>query len=78
MSHSKLEKFARMANQIGDAHASLAAEQGAAAVASHIRKFWTPKMIAETLGALDAQQIHLNDISAAGFAILRKEFASAG
>ena len=78
MSHAKLEKFARMANQIGDAFATLPADQAAVGAASHVKKFWTPKMIAETLGALDAQQIHLNDISAAGFAILRKEFASAG
>ncbi len=77
MSHAKLEKFARMANQIGDAHIALEPQKAAEGVATHVRKFWTPKMIAETLAALDAQKIRLNETSAAGFAILRKEFASA-
>jgi hypothetical protein len=74
----KIEKFARMANQIGDAHAALPAEQGAAGVASHIRKFWTPKMIAETVAALDQQKITLNETSARGFAILKQELTNAG
>ncbi len=77
MSHAKVEKFARMANQIGDAQAALGPEQAPEAVATHVRKFWTPKMIAETLAALDARKIHLNETSAAGFAILRGEFANA-
>ena len=77
MSHSKLDKFARMANQIGDYYAIQPPEQAAAGLASHIRKFWTPKMIAETLEALAQGRIKLNATAAAGFAILRQEFASA-
>ena len=77
MSHDKLEKFARMANQIGDAHAALEAGPAAQGVATHVRKFWTPKMIAETLAALDSKKISLNETTAAAFAILRKEFAAA-
>ena len=78
MSHGKLEKFARMANQIGDYHAPLPPNEGAEGVANHIRKFWTPKMIGETLSALDKGQVSLNETAAAGFAILRREFAIAG
>jgi hypothetical protein len=78
VSHAKLEKFARMANQIGDAFAALQADQAAAGAAAHVKKFWTPKMIAETLDALDKQNIRLNETAAAGFAILRKEFSGAG
>ena len=55
MSTAKIEKFARMANQIGDYYAAMPPEQAAAGVATHIRKFWTPKMIAETLAALEQQ-----------------------
>ncbi|MDE3174960.1 MAG: formate dehydrogenase subunit delta [Pseudomonadota bacterium] len=66
-----------MANQIGDAFIAQAPEQAAQNAATHVRKFWTPKMIAQTLAALDSQQIRLNETAAAGFAILRKEFAAA-
>lgn len=77
MSHAKIDKFARMANQIGDYYAIQPAEPAAAGVATHIRKFWTPKMIAEALAALAQGRIELNATAAAGFAILQKEFASA-
>ena len=78
MSHAKLDKYARMANQIGEYFATFPPEQGAAGVAQHIVKFWTPKMIAETLAALDAGGVSLNETAAHGFVILRKEMASAG
>jgi formate dehydrogenase subunit delta len=77
LSHGKIEKLARMANQIGDFHAVMPPEQGEQGVATHIRKFWTPKMIEETLAALDEGKITLNETAARGFAILRREFASA-
>ena len=77
MSHAKIEKHARMANQIGDYFATLPPEEGAAGVALHIRKFWTPKMIAETLDALGPGKITLNETSAHGFAILKRELQRA-
>ena len=77
MSH-KIEKFARMADQIGDYYASQPAEQAAAGVANHIRKFWTPKMIAQTLAALEEKTISLNETSARGFAVLKQETTNAG
>jgi formate dehydrogenase subunit delta len=78
MSHDKIEKFARMANQIGDYFAAMPSEEGAEGVALHIRKFWAPKMIAETLAALGEEKIALNATSARGFAILRREIAAVG
>jgi formate dehydrogenase subunit delta len=78
LSHAKLEKFARMANQIGDYYAPLPADEAAAGVASHIRKFWTPKMIAETLAARAQQNLTLNATASLGFDILRNENADAG
>ena len=77
MSHSKIDKFARMANQIGDYYAPQPPDAAAAGLAGHIRKFWTPKMIAETLEALAQGRIVLNATAASGFAILQKEFARA-
>jgi formate dehydrogenase subunit delta len=78
MSHSKLEKFARMADQIGDYFAPQPPPEGAAGVAGHIRKFWTPKMIAETLAAIESGQVSLNETAAHGFVILRNELATSG
>jgi formate dehydrogenase subunit delta len=77
VSQAKIEKFARMANQIGDFYAVQPPDQGAAGVATHIRKFWTPKMIAETLHALARDEIRLNETAARGFAILKEKSASA-
>jgi formate dehydrogenase subunit delta len=78
LSSAKIEKFARMANQIGDYYASQPSEQAAHGVASHIRKFWTPKMIAETLDALERHSISLNETSARGFAVLKLETTGDG
>jgi formate dehydrogenase accessory protein FdhD len=77
LSHGKIEIFGRMANQIGDYYAPQPPDQGAQGVATHIRKFWTPKMIQETLAELEQQNLTLNETAARGFAILRKEFANA-
>ncbi len=73
-----MAKLARMANQIGDFYAVQPPEDGARGVATHIRKFWTPKMIAETLAALDDKTISLNETSARGFAVLKQETMDAG
>jgi hypothetical protein len=78
LSHAKIEKFARMANQIGDYYATQPSETAAKGVAAHIRKFWTPKMIAETLAALDERAISLNETSARGFAVLKHDLTNAG
>jgi formate dehydrogenase subunit delta len=77
VSATKIEKFARMANQIGDYYAAMPPEQAGQGVASHIRKFWTPKMIAETQAALQQQNLTLNETAARGFAILQIETANA-
>jgi formate dehydrogenase subunit delta len=71
VSSNKLEKFARMANQIGDYYATMPADEAAKGVANHIQKFWTPKMVAETLAAIEQQNLTLNETALQGFAILR-------
>ena len=78
MNHDRIEKYARMANQIGDYFATLPPEEGAAGVALHIARFWTPKMIAETRAAIESGKVSLNETTSHGFVILAKELATAG
>jgi formate dehydrogenase subunit delta len=78
LGHSKIEKFGRMANQIGDFYATQPRHEAAEGVANHIRKFWTPKMIAEAIEGLAQGEMELNATAAAGFAILKAQVASAG
>ena len=78
MSGAKIDKMARMADQIGDYYAPQPPDEAAQGVASHIRKFWTPKMIKETIAALDENKITLNATSARGFAILKQVLTKAG
>lgn len=47
MSTGKIDKLARMANQIGEFFQPMSDDVATAGVATHIRKFWTPKMIRE-------------------------------
>jgi formate dehydrogenase subunit delta len=77
VNQGKIEKFARMANQIGDYYAVQPADAAATGVATHIRKFWTPKMIAETLAALETGKVAINATASRGFAILRQEIEHA-
>jgi formate dehydrogenase subunit delta len=77
VSQAKIEKLARMANQIGDFYAVQPAEAAAAGVAAHIRKFWTPKMIAETLTALETGKVSVNATASRGFALLRQKIEHA-
>lgn len=48
------DKLIRMVNQIAAFFAHEGAEQGAASVADHLRKFWEPRMRAELLAAVAA------------------------
>ena len=64
MTESKLEKLARMANQIGDYYAAMPEEEAAEGVATHLRRFWTPKMIRELIVFADAGGAGLNPTAA--------------
>ena len=69
---SKVDKWARMANQIGDYFSAMPSEEAAVGVASHLRKFWTPKMIAEISAAIDENNLLLNSTALHGLTLLRK------
>ena len=47
MSGAKIDKLARMANQIGAAFATMPEREAVAGAATHLKLYWTPKMIRE-------------------------------
>ena len=42
-----MDKLVRMANQIADFFAPMPEAEGVRGAATHLKKFWTPKMIGE-------------------------------
>jgi formate dehydrogenase subunit delta len=57
---AKLEKLVRMANQIGDFYAAMPKAEAIEGAASHLRRFWTPKMIGEIIAASETGHALLN------------------
>ena len=49
MSAAKIDKLVRMANQIGDFFAPMGEDAATIGVATHLKRFWTPKMISEMI-----------------------------
>jgi formate dehydrogenase subunit delta len=47
VSGAKIDKLVRMANQIGEFYSAMPEMEGVEGVASHLRLYWTPKMISE-------------------------------
>jgi formate dehydrogenase subunit delta len=70
VSTAKVDKLVRMANQIGDFFAPMEEEVATRGVANHLKRFWTPKMIGEIIGYLDAGQAGLNPATARAVAAL--------
>jgi formate dehydrogenase subunit delta len=73
VSTGHIEKLARMANQIGDFFAVMPDAAGAGGAATHLKKFWTPKMIGELIGQADAGAVRLNPTASRAIDILRGE-----
>ncbi len=71
MSGGKVDKLVRMANQIGEFFAPMPEAEAALGVATHLRRYWTPKMIRELIEALDGGRSDLNATAAGGVAALR-------
>ena len=53
-----------MANQIGDFYASMPEREGIEGAATHLRLYWTPKMIREIIAFADQGHSGLNAIAA--------------
>jgi formate dehydrogenase subunit delta len=68
----KLDRLVRMANQIGDFYASM--PEGAA---SHLRLYWTPKMIREIIAFADEGHSGLNAIAARAVVSLKQSESAA-
>jgi formate dehydrogenase subunit delta len=60
----KIDKLVRMANQIGDFYAAMPEGQATEGAASHLRMYWTPKMIREIIAFADQGHPGLNPIAA--------------
>ena len=76
MSHAKIEKLVRMANQIGEFFSPMPESDATRGVAMHLRRYWTPKMIREIVQARDAGHDGLNPAAARGVDALKQEVAN--
>lgn len=72
MTSDKMAKLARMANQISDFYASMPGNEGAAGTASHLKLYWTPKMIRELIASVDAGAVGLKPLTAKAVDLLRQ------
>ena len=63
MTTGKLDRLVRMANQIGDFYASMPEKEATAGAASHLRLYWTPKMIREIIAFAEEGHSGLNAIA---------------
>jgi formate dehydrogenase subunit delta len=60
----KIDKLVRMANQIGEFYATMPEREATEGAASHLRMYWTPKMIREIIAFADQGHPGLNPIAA--------------
>jgi formate dehydrogenase subunit delta len=67
-----MEKLVRMANQIGDFYASMPEPEAAKAVATHLRMYWTPRMISEIVAFAARGQTGLSATAAHGIEALNR------
>jgi formate dehydrogenase subunit delta len=72
VSTAKIDKLVRMANQIGDYFAPMSESAATEGVATHLTRFWTPKMINEIIVYLDSGQAGLNSVAFRAVASLKE------
>ncbi len=75
MSGTKIDKLARMANQIGAAFAAMPEREAIAGAATHLKLYWTPKMIREIVAFADSGHAGLNAVAAGAVATLKRDEA---
>jgi formate dehydrogenase subunit delta len=73
----KIDKLVRMANQIGDFYAAMPEREATAGAASHLRLYWTPKMIREIIGFADQGHSGLNPVAARAVESLKQSATAA-
>jgi formate dehydrogenase subunit delta len=69
---AKIDNLVRMANQIGDFYAAMPEKEAAAGAASHLRLYWTPKMIRELVAFAEAGSTGLNPTAAHAVEALKR------
>ena len=77
MTTGKLDRLVRMANQIGDFYASMPEQEATEGAASHLRLYWTPKMIREIIAFADEGHPGLNAVAARAVQSLKETAAPA-
>jgi formate dehydrogenase subunit delta len=73
----KIDKFVRMANQIADFYAAMPEREAPESAASHLRLYWTPKMIREIIAFADQGHSGLNAIAARAVESLKQKATAA-
>jgi formate dehydrogenase subunit delta len=73
----KLDKLVFMANQIGDYFAAMPEHEAIEGTASHLRLYWTPKMIREIIVVADQGHSGLNSIAARAIESLKPSESAA-
>lgn len=77
MTTGKLDKLVRMANQIGEYYAAMPEREAIEGAASHLRLYWTPKMIREIIAFADQGHSGLNAIAARAVESLKQSESAA-
>ena len=77
MSTGKVDKLVRMANQIGDFYAAMPEREATEGAASHLRLYWTPKMIREIIAFADQGRTGLNAIASRAVESLKQSESAA-
>jgi formate dehydrogenase subunit delta len=75
VSVAKIDKLARMANQIGAAFSAMPEREATASAAAHLKLYWTPKMIREIVAFAESGRAGLNAIAAGAVAALKRDGA---
>jgi formate dehydrogenase subunit delta len=73
----KIDKLVHMANQIGDFYAAMPEREAIAGAASHLRLYWTPKMIREIVAFADQGHPGLNPVAARAVQSLKQSATAA-
>jgi formate dehydrogenase subunit delta len=72
MTSEKLAKLVLMANQVGAFYAAIPENESTEGTTSHLRAYWTPKMIDELVAFVDEGGGGLNPTAARAIAALSR------
>ena len=73
MSLAKIDKLVKMANQIGDFFAPMPELEATEGASTHLRRYWTPKMISEIIGYVESGGGGLHPVAARAIDFLKQD-----